>query len=64
MKMIKVSSSAISAIGYDSSTSTMRIVFIESGPYDYHSVPEHIFTAFLQSNSKGAYYNDHIRDHY
>lgn len=64
MEMIRVSSSAISAVGYDPSTSTMRIIFIESGAYDYNNVPEHIFIAFLQSNSKGTFYNDHIRDHY
>lgn len=64
MEMIRVSSSAISAIGYDSSNSTMRIVFTESGTYDYHGVPENVFIAFVQSNSKGTFYNNHIRDRY
>lgn len=64
MEMIRVSSSAISAIGYDPLTSKMKIRFTEGYTYDFCRVPENVFNAFLKSSSKGAYYNNHIRDRY
>ena len=64
MNMIPVSSSAISAIGYDPATMRMKIGFKDGGTYDFCRVPERVFRAFLHASSKGAYYTDHIRDRY
>lgn len=64
MEMIPVWSSAISAIGYDPSTMHMRIRFSQGDTYDYCGVPAHVFQGLLNARSKGAYYNDHIRDRY
>ena len=64
MEMIRVSSSAISAIGYDPATQRMKIRFTSGSTYDFCRVPEHVFTGFLQSSSKGSYYDRHIRDRY
>ena len=64
MNMIPVSSSAISAIGYDPSTMRMRIRFKEGGSYDFCRVPQSVFDAFLRSGSKGTYYTNHIRGRY
>ncbi|WP_224825546.1 KTSC domain-containing protein [Cognatishimia sp. MH4019] len=57
-----VSSSAISRIEW--SGGTLSIWFHESGRYDYPSVPESVYSAFLASGSKGQFYNDHIKDRY
>lgn len=62
MNMIFVSSSAISAIGYD--TMRMKIRFKDGGTYSFYRVPESVFTAFLRASSKGSYYTDHIRARY
>lgn len=62
--MIPVSSSAISAIGYDPATMRMKIRFKDGGTYDFCSVPQRVFTTFLRASSKGTYYTDHIRDRY
>ena len=56
MNMIPVHSASIALIGYDSETLTLRIVFRESGTYDYHGVPETIVQQFLSSPSKGKCY--------
>ncbi|WP_296280509.1 KTSC domain-containing protein [Pseudoxanthomonas sp.] len=64
MDMIRVSSSAISAIGYDERMMRMRIRFIQGDTYDFCGVPAHIFQGLLNARSKGTYYNDHIRDRY
>lgn len=64
MDMIRVSSSAIIAIGYDPSTRRMKIQFVEGHTYDFCGVPESVFSGLLRASSKGTYYNDHIRDRY
>ncbi len=64
MEMIKVSSSAISAIGYDESTKMMKIRFKQSKTYDYCGVPKNVFEAFLNASSIGRYYDQHIKDKY
>ena len=64
MEMIRVSSSAISAIGYNAETMRMRILFKEGKSYDFCRVPAHVFESFMRSSSKGGYYTDHIRDRY
>jgi hypothetical protein len=64
MDMIRVSSSAITAVGYDPATRRMKIQFVEGHTYDFCRVPENIFNGLLRASSKGTYYNDHIRDRY
>ena len=64
MEMIEVSSSAIRAIGYDATTSFLKITFSEGHTYDFCGVPEHVFNGLLDAPSKGRYYNDHIRGFY
>ena len=62
--MIRVASSAIAAIGYDAATRRMKIQFLAGHTYDFCGVPASIFEGLLRAGSKGAYYNDHIRDRY
>lgn len=64
MEMIRVSSSAISAVGYDPATMRMKIQFVEGPTYDFCGVPESVFNGFLNAWSQGTYYNEHIRDRY
>jgi len=64
MEMIQVRSSAIRAVGYDQSTRRMRITFEQGDSYDFGGVPLHVYDRLMSASSKGAYYNDHIRDQY
>lgn len=64
MELIPVSSSAISAIGYDQTSMRMKIRFIQGETYDFCRVPSHIYQGLMNSNSKGSYYNTHICDKY
>ena len=64
MKMIWVSSSAISAVGYDHDTQQMGIRFVQGSTYTFCCVPQHIFDGLLSAASKGTYYDRHIRDKY
>lgn len=64
MEMIHVRSSAISHIGYDPSSLQMRIQFIQGHTYTFCRVPQTVFDGLLSSQSKGTYYDRHIRDRY
>lgn len=64
MDMIRVSSAAITAVGYDPATMRMRIRFVQGETYDFCRVPTQVFQGLLDARSKGSYYNDHIRDRY
>ena len=52
MKMIKVVSSNVVAIGYENN---QLFVDYKSGSYVYDNVPEEIFAGLLAAESKGKY---------
>jgi len=64
MEMIRVSSSAIAAVGYDPVTRQLKIRFVQGHTYDFFGVPQHVHAGLMHAGSKGQYYNDHIRDRY
>lgn len=64
MEMIRVSSDAISAIGYDAETMRMRVRFTSGSTYSFCGVPAHVHESFMRSMSEGSYYNNHIRGRY
>lgn len=64
MQMVPVSSSAISAVGYDPDTQNMKITFTQGHTYDFCRVPRNIYEGLMHAYSKGAYYNDNIKDRY
>lgn len=43
---------------------TLTVEFGDGTTYVYDNVPEAVYQEFLQAESKGAYYNKHIRDVY
>jgi hypothetical protein len=62
--MPSVNSRAISFIEYNSNTKILKITFTSGNSYDYYNFPESLYNRFLNSPSKGTFYNDHIRDQY
>lgn len=61
MQMIPVSSSNLSAVGYDEFSMTLRVQF-KSGAYDYSNVPKNIFDGLLSASSKGSYHHAFIKN--
>jgi KTSC domain-containing protein len=62
MSMISVSSSAIAAIGYEGGT--LYVTFHTGRTYPHPGVPYSVFLGLLHAESKGTYYNEHIRGKY
>ena len=61
--MVPVSSSNISAVGYDSVNRRLVIQFF-SGTYEYTNVPESVYTGLISASSKGRYHDQFIKHSY
>ena len=60
-----VESSSVEAIGYDKNTQQLHVRFLKSGAtYAYYDVDEWVFDEFRQAESRGRYFNDHIKEVY
>lgn len=62
MRMVPVKSSAITQVGYDEQTSTLRILFRAGFAYEFYVVPRRVFEAFLEAESKGRFFDEELRD--
>ena len=62
MKREAVISRAIRSVGYHAGT--LEIEFVDGDVYRYFLVPRHVFLEFMQAESKGAFFNERIRDRY
>lgn len=62
--MIKVNSSNLSAVGYDSKTGILTIEFNNGGLYEYYDVPQNIYDGLMSDSSKGSFFHRFIRDSY
>ena len=62
VEMQYVSSSAISAIGYDAEEKEMHVQFKSGGLHIYEEVKQATFDALVNADSVGSYFHKHIRD--
>lgn len=60
-----VDSSVIDLVGYDASSKTLAIRFIDTGfSYEYYDVPMQVYEQLMESSSKGIYLRNCIMDCY
>ncbi len=59
-----VSSSNVSAVGYDGATQRLFVRFNNGSVYSYEGVSEATHQAFLTASSKGQFVWQHLRDQY
>jgi len=59
-----VESSNIESIGYDSTSETLEIEFLNGSIYQYFDVPERIYEEIMNSDSHGKYLAYHIKGKY
>ena len=64
MNWIPVSSSNLSSVAYDESTSTLYIRFQSSGTYAYYNVPASVYQGLMSAASHGSYHAAHIKNNY
>lgn len=59
--MISVSSTSLSAIGYDNDTATLYVQFLNGTNFCYQGVPLDVYEGFLSAGSVGQYFNQTIK---
>jgi hypothetical protein len=64
MDRAPVQSSNIRSVGYDSASRTLEVEFHTGSIYQYFGVPEAVYQTLMRAASKGAYFQEHIRDRY
>jgi hypothetical protein len=64
VKRAPVRSSVLRSIGYDHAKSVLEVEFVTRLVYRYLRVPHAKFRLLMNAESKGRYFNAHIRDHY
>ena len=58
-------STCFSAVGFDSGTGTLIVVFRDSGAkYAYDDVPKSVYDELCRADSMGGYYNKNIKGNY
>lgn len=61
MQTHDVESTVIDALGY---TRVLEIHFESGRIYQYYDVPDDVYEGMMSADSKGRYFNAHIRDKY
>ncbi len=64
LEWFNVESTNIAMIGHDPDAQELRVHFNNGGEYAYEDVPDAIFQEFRESDSKGKYFHEHIKDSY
>lgn len=64
MKMIKVESSNVNAVGYNPSTKDLRVEFKGGSVYQYSGVPHIVFIRFITAESHGQFLVESIKNNY
>lgn len=64
MERTPVSSSNISAIGYDADNLVLEVEFNNGAVYSYSDVPSGEYEGFMNADSKGTYLHASIKNRY
>jgi hypothetical protein len=62
IERIPVESSNLKSVGYDEKTRVLEIEFHHGGIYRYYDVPADTHSALMKAESKGKYFQSHIRN--
>lgn len=64
MNRQSVTSSNIASIGYDTSSQTLEIEFLNGSVYQYFDVPQHVYNGLMSADSHGQYLAQNIKGVY
>ncbi len=64
MRRNNVHSTSIASIGYDPASFTLEIEFLGGELYQYFDVPVSVYLNFVNSESRGRFFNYHIKPYY
>jgi hypothetical protein len=60
--VVAIDSAALKSLRYDAKRRTLRVTFHSARTYIYEDVAPDEYEALMAADSKGAWFNTHIRD--
>lgn len=64
MRRTKVESGTLRSAGHDARREILELEFTSGAVYQYLGVPASVYRSLMESESKGTYFNQEIRDAY
>lgn len=64
MDRYNVASSNVTSIGYDPTTETLEVEFLDGAVYQYYGVPQNMYDQIMSEPSKGRFLNTYIKNAY
>lgn len=64
MERYFVASSNVESIGYDPSSETLEVKFLNGAIYQYYGVPQNMYDRLIQTASKGRFLHTYIKNAY
>jgi hypothetical protein len=64
MPQVDLPSSSLKAARYQDQCALLDLEFQSGEIYRYHDIPVQVYHELLQAESKGRYFNQHIRNHF
>jgi hypothetical protein len=61
---VSLDSTLLASVTYNIGTSHLQLAFCDGAIYLYFDVPKAIYQGLLIADSKGAYFNSQIRNHF
>lgn len=62
MKHVAVESSELRSVAYERETRVLEVRFVKGERYQYFQVPPSVFDRLLAAESKGRFFNEHVRN--
>ena len=64
MTPVPLNSTSLAWVAYSAERRLLEVTFQNGKVYDYFEVPSETYTELLGAESKGHYFNHHIRNHF
>jgi hypothetical protein len=64
IRLVPVESGALTAVGYDAASRTLRLRFESGGLYDYFDVPPEVYAGLRHDDHPWTAWGDHITSSY
>jgi hypothetical protein len=61
MEYLPVSSTTVTAIGYDGESNTLGVRYLKGGEYHYYAVPQDVFDGLRNASSIGSYLDQYVK---
>lgn len=54
----------LKSVGYDKASKTLEVELTHGATFEYYEVPEYVYRAFMNAESRGSFYHANIHDSY